>query len=235
MGIVSSCPKSNIYLKYFLYSSSKEASDPVRTCKYWNLSRRREPSNYVHSEIRFTATLRKSLSEQIRSKFTISLRSNLGRPSPNVTWTLNDSELMLDQMTTSSCSSSPSSSTSPLMSVSMSVTPPSLVVSRLRSSCIPRWHRVSVTSCHDHDPLSGVWLGQNWAVSPVTTTSPFPPSPRSTSMFWVSTKVIKYRLEKMYVVDAWWIMLNEIWCFIVFNSKQKTSLFVMKPKIWLDQ
>ena len=225
MGIVSSCPKSNIYLKYFLYSSSKEASDPVRTCKYWNLSRRREPSNYVHSEIRFTATLRKSLSEQIRSKFTISLRSNLGRPSPNVTWTLNDSELMLDQMTTSSCSSSPSSSTSPLMSVSMSVTPPSLVVSRLRSSCIPRWHRVSVTSCHDHDPLSGVWLGQNWAVSPVTTTSPFPPSPRSTSMFWVSTKV----------VDAWWIMLNEIWCFIVFNSKQKTSLFVMKPKIWLDQ
>ena len=144
MGIVSSCPKSNIYLKYFLYSSSKEASDPVRTCKYWNLSRRREPSNYVHSEIRFTATLRKSLSEQIRSKFTISLRSNLGRPSPNVTWTLNDSELMLDQMTTSSCSSSPSSTSSPLMSVSMSVTPPSLVVSRLRSSCIPRWHRMWV-------------------------------------------------------------------------------------------
>ena len=68
MGIVSSCPKSNIYLKYFLYSSSKEASDPVRTCKYWNLSRRREPSNYVHSEIRFSATLTIS---QIRSKFTI--------------------------------------------------------------------------------------------------------------------------------------------------------------------
>ena len=223
MGIVSSCPKSNIYLKYFLYSSSKEASDPVRTCKYWNLSRRREPSNYVHSEIRFTATLRKSLSEQIRSKFTISLRSNLGRPSPNVTWTLNDSELMLDQMTTSSCSSS---STSPLMSVSMSVTPPSLVVSRLRSSCIPRWHRVSVTSCHDHDPLSGVWLGQNWAVSPVTTTSPFPPSPRSTSMFWVSKKVIKYRLETMHVVCRC-MMDNVKWNMMLHCFQLQTENFLV--------
>ena len=34
MGIVSTCPESNIYLKYFLFSSSKEAADPVRTCKY---------------------------------------------------------------------------------------------------------------------------------------------------------------------------------------------------------
>ena len=117
-----------------------------------------------------------------------SLPLNLGRPTPNVTWTLNDSELKLDQMTTSTCPSSPSS---PMMSISMSVTPPSLVVSRLRSSCIPRWHLESVNIVSDHpQPSSGASLGPSWAASRVTTTSPFPPSPQSTSMCWVSTNFV---------------------------------------------
>jgi len=67
-----------------------------------------------------------------------------GQPTPNVTWTLNDSEMYLNSLTSSMC---PGSTDTPIMSVTMSITPPSLVVSRLQSSCIPRNLTQAKLSC----------------------------------------------------------------------------------------
>ena len=56
-----------------------------------------------------------------------------GQPSPHVTWSINDSEVLRDSLMMTQC---PGSS-SPAVQVTMSITPPSLVVSRFMSPCLP--------------------------------------------------------------------------------------------------
>jgi len=58
-----------------------------------------------------------------------------GIPTPNVYWTLNKSETLLTSLSKTNCPNRPNT---PIISTSMSVTPPSLVVARLESRCLPR-------------------------------------------------------------------------------------------------
>ena len=57
-----------------------------------------------------------------------------GTPLPNVTWTINDSTAAVDSLMARECPRSGGR----MLSVTMSVSPPSLLVSSLSSSCVPR-------------------------------------------------------------------------------------------------
>ena len=61
--------------------------------------------------------------------------SPAGKPSPNITWTINDSQTAVSSLLGREC---PGSGGGQVLGTTMSVTPPSLLVSTLTSSCIPR-------------------------------------------------------------------------------------------------
>ena len=74
-------------------------------------------------------------SSRLNPLFTASFPFLPGQPVPNVIWTINDSVAPLESLLGREC---PDSRPGSVMTVRMSVSPPSLVVSTLTSDCLPR-------------------------------------------------------------------------------------------------